>query len=136
MTKWLWQLKWALVFAIFAAPVFALWSFNDSNRIQYLLTQGDDILARVDGARVHHRRGGSDYALKLAWADEEGIAHRATVHISSAYAASIIDGDAVTIDQERIRYLPGTVGRIPHSTTRRWPSRSSCRACRRKCEQR
>src|SRR5262245_13336774 len=111
MTKWLWQLKWALVFAIFAAPVFALWSFNDSNRIQYLLTQGDDILARVDGARVHHRRGGSDYALKLAWADEEGIAHRATVHISTAYATSIIDGDAVTIDQERIRYLPGTVGR-------------------------
>src|SRR5262245_21720156 len=111
MTKWLWQLKWALVFAIFAGPAFAYWSYNDSHRIEYLLTQGDDILARVDGARVIHRGAGSDYALKLAWADEEGVAHRETIRISDTYAASVIEGDAVTIEQERIRYLPAAMGR-------------------------
>jgi hypothetical protein len=106
MTRWLWQLKWALVIAIFAGPAFAYWSYNDSNRIQRIMTNGAELTATVHGGTVNRgRRGSVDYALDLSWASAQGETLRRSVDISDAFAERIILNDAVMIDQVQVKYL-------------------------------
>jgi hypothetical protein len=106
MTKWLWQLKWALVIAIFAGPAFSYYSFNESKRIQRIITDGVETTAAVDGGAVtRRRRGQADYTLNVHWRDAKGAVHSQTLDISDAFAERIIVDDQVTIDQTRIKYL-------------------------------
>lgn len=106
MTKWLWQLKWALVLAIFAGPAFAYFSYKNEQRIDHVLREGAPFTALVTGGMVErHRRGADEYKLELTWPGENGEPHTQMLDISSAYAAEIFQGDYVMIDTAEIRYL-------------------------------
>jgi len=107
MTKWLWQLKWAFVIAIFAGPALAYFEHQDSQRIQRIVAQGVEVDARIDEALVHHHRRGSDtYELRLSFDGPDGARYSEYVDISSAYADRIlIGGDAAVVDHTQIKYL-------------------------------
>lgn len=105
MAQWLWQLKWALVAAIFIGPVWAYFSYKDSQRIEHVMHDGAAYVATVrEGYVQHHRRGPDEYSLQLVWSDESGFQAQ-TVHISSAFADQVFQGDQVVIETAEIRYL-------------------------------
>jgi hypothetical protein len=105
--RWLNNLKWALVIAIFAGPAIAYFSYQDQQRVQRIMTNGAEITAFVAGGTEERgRRGRRDYSLDLVWTDANGAEQSRTVDVSDAYAESIIVGDAITIDTAQIRYLP------------------------------
>ena len=105
--RWLSNLKWALVIAIFAGPAIAYFSYTDQQRIQHIMADGAELTALVTGGEIEEgRRGRVDYKLDLTWVDAEGATQTRTVDVSDAYAESIIAGDALTIDQVQIKYLP------------------------------
>jgi hypothetical protein len=111
MTRWLWQLKWALVIAIFAGPALAYWGYTESNRIQRIAADGVEITAVVNGGIVHHGRYGSvDYSLELSWVDAQGARLDRSIDISGDYAERIIHNDAVMIDHVQIKYLAAESG--------------------------
>lgn len=106
MTKWLWQLKWALVIAIIAGPAFAYFSNKNEQRIDHVLREGEPFTATVTGGVVErHRRRADEYKLELTWPDEDGQQHTQVLDISSSYAREIFQGDYVMIDTAEIRYL-------------------------------
>jgi hypothetical protein len=106
MTKWLWQLKWALVIAIFAGPAFAYFSYKDTQRIEHVLREGAPFTALVTGGMVErHRRGADEYKLELTWPDANGAPHTQMLDISSSYASRVFQGEYVVIDTAEIRYL-------------------------------
>ena len=105
MAQWLWQLKWALVIAIVAGPVWAYFQYQEGQRLQRIMTQGAEFVAQVDGVQVErHRRSGTTYKLELSWQTESG-AHSATLPISGQFAERIIVNDAVNLDQTTLKYL-------------------------------
>jgi hypothetical protein len=105
--RWLNNLKWALVIAIFAGPAIAYFSYTDQQRIQRVMTNGAEITAFVNGGSERRgRRGRVDYSLDLIWADANGAPQSHSVDVSDAYAESIIVGDAIMIETTQIRYLP------------------------------
>src|ERR1700754_1461955 len=98
MTKWLWQLKWALVIAIFAGPAFAYFSYKNEQRIAHVLRDGTPFEAVVTGGMVErHRRGPDEYKLELMWPDANGAPHTETLNISSSYASEVFQGDYVML---------------------------------------
>jgi hypothetical protein len=108
MTRWLWQLKWALVIAIFAGPAISYFSYNDQQRIQRIMSNGAELTALVSGGHVERgRRGSVDYSLDLSWVDAEGATISRSIDVSDAYAESIILNDAIMIDHTQIKYLAG-----------------------------
>ncbi|MBC7770480.1 MAG: hypothetical protein H7124_16995 [Phycisphaerales bacterium] len=110
MTKWFWQLKWALVIAIFAGPAFAYWSYQTANRIERVMTGGAEYTALVTGGVIERgRRGRRSYGLEVNWVDADGATHNDSVDISSAYAAQVFTDDFVMIETAELRYLPSEV---------------------------
>lgn len=104
--RWLNNLKWALVLAIFAGPAIAYFSYQDQQRIQRVMANGAEITAFVAGGTEERgRRGSRSYSLDLMWLDASGAEQSRTVDVSDAYAQSIISGDAITVDTTQIRYL-------------------------------
>jgi hypothetical protein len=104
--RWLNNLKWALVIAIFAGPAIAYFSYQDQQRIQRVMTSGAEITAFVAGGTEERgRRGRRDYSLDLLWIDANGAEQSRTVDVSDAYAASIIVDDAIMIETTQIKYL-------------------------------
>jgi hypothetical protein len=104
--RWLNNLKWALVIAIFAGPAIAYFSYQDQQRIQRVMTNGAEITAFVAGGTEERgRRGRRDYSLDLLWIDANGAEQSRTVDVSDAYAASIIVDDAIMIETTQIKYL-------------------------------
>jgi hypothetical protein len=105
--RWLSNLKWALVIAIFAGPAIAYFSYTDQQRIERIMADGADITALVNGGREERgRRGRVDYSLDLTWPDANGAPQSHSVDVSDAYAESIIVGDAIMIESAQIKYLP------------------------------
>ena len=104
--RWLNNLKWALVIAIFAGPAIAYFSYQDQQRIQRVMANGAEITAFVAGGTEQRgRRGRRDYSLDLVWPDANGEPVQHTVDVSDAYAQSIIVGDSISIETTQIRYL-------------------------------
>ncbi|HYD73100.1 MAG TPA: hypothetical protein VEF55_08180 [Candidatus Binatia bacterium] len=104
--RWLNNLKWALVLAIFAGPAIAYSSYQDQQRIQRVMANGAEITAFVaGGAEERGRRGRRSYSLDLVWPDANGAPQSHTVDVSDAYAQSIIVGDTITIETTQIKYL-------------------------------
>ena len=104
--RWLNNLKWALVLAIFAGPAIAYFSYQDQQRIQRVMASGAEITAFVaGGTESRGRRGSRSYSLDLIWTDASGAEQSRTVDVSDAYAESIIVGDAITIETTQIKYL-------------------------------
>jgi hypothetical protein len=104
--RWLNNLKWALVIAIFAGPAIAYFSYQAQQRIQRVMANGLEITAFVAGGTEERgRRGRRSYSLDLIWQDASGAEQSRTVDVSDAYAQSIIVGDAIAIDTTQIRYL-------------------------------
>jgi hypothetical protein len=107
MTRWLWQLKWALVIAIFAGPAIAYFSFTDAQRVERVMANGTPFTAAVVGGTIERgRRGARSYNLELGWVDAEGAPHHDNLDISSDYANQIFVDDYITIETAEIRYLP------------------------------
>ncbi len=104
--RWLNNLKWALVLAIFAGPAIAYFSYTDQQRIQRIMGNGAELTALITGGEVAEgRRGSVRYTLDLTWTDAEGATLTRSIDVSDAYAESVIAGDALTIDQAQIKYL-------------------------------
>jgi hypothetical protein len=104
--RWLNNLKWALVLAIFAGPAIAYFSYQDQQRVQRVMANGAEITAFVAGGTEERgRRGRRNYSLDLVWTDANGAPQSRSVGVSDAYAQSIIVADAITIETTQIRYL-------------------------------
>lgn len=106
MAKWLWQLKWFFVIAIFAGPVLAYFQYQDSQRIQRIMANGAAIEAHVDELQVQRSRRSDSYSLTLSFVSPHGTSMRQHVDVTGAFARSITVGDAINIQTTRIRYLP------------------------------
>ena len=75
MTKWLWQLKWALVIAIFAGPAFAYYSYKNEQRINHVLREGAPP-ARIEvSARIGITQA-ADWPLRFYDADSRAVSVR------------------------------------------------------------
>jgi hypothetical protein len=104
--RWLNNLKWALVLAIFAGPAVAYFTWTEANAIRHVVADGVRADAVVDGGMVRSgRRSGRSYTLHAIWQTEAG--QRAEdVKISTTFADQIILDDAIMIDAVSLLYLP------------------------------
>lgn len=110
MAQWLWQVKWVLVFAIFAGPAWAYFSYKDMQRIEHVMHDGKPYVAEVRRGYVqYHRRGPDEYHLQLVWADEHGFKAQ-TARVSTSYGERVFNGDQVRIETAEIRYLASETG--------------------------
>lgn len=106
MTKWLWQLKWLFVIAIFAGPILAFFEHQDSQRIQRIMANGAALEARVDELRVQHNRRSDSYTLALTFVGPDGTSTRQLVDVTGSFAESITVGEGISIQTTQIKYLP------------------------------
>lgn len=107
MSKWLWQLKWALAIAIIAGPALAYYSYNKGNVIRDVLAHG--VAARGAVVRVDtqtHRRGGTTYTMRTGWLDAAEAPHAGDIPISEAMAQRVVVNNELIIDHTTIKYLP------------------------------
>jgi hypothetical protein len=111
MERWFWQLKWALVIAIVAGPVFAYFSYTTATRIERVMASGVEYTAAVTGGVVERGRRGTvrAYKLQLGWVDGDGAPHADSLKISSTYAHQIFVDDYVTLETAQVRYLPSEI---------------------------
>ncbi len=108
IAKWLNNLKWALVLAIFAGPAFAYFSYTEAQAIKQVLADGVETTAVVDGATSESgRRRGTTYTIHAVWADEGGGRHAADLDISSEFAGQVIQGEYIVIEAVQVKYVPG-----------------------------
>jgi hypothetical protein len=104
--RWLNNLKWALVLAIFAGPAVAYFSYTEANDIRRVMAEGVRAEAFIDGGEVRSgRRRGTSYTLHGIWA-VDGAERSASFPISTALAEQIIVDDTLMIDTLAIQYLP------------------------------
>jgi hypothetical protein len=104
MTRWLWQLKWALVAAIFAGPALSYFSWKETQRMERVLASGQEYTAAVIGAEERRgRRGSRSYTLDVVWNDAAGAPHEEHIPISVDYADSIIQGDSIDLAEVHLR---------------------------------
>lgn len=104
--RWLNNLKWALVLAIFAGPVIAYFGYTEGNAIRRVMAEGVRAEAFVDGGTVRSgRRSGRSYSVHAIWETETG--QRAEdIPITSTLANRIIVDDLLMIETLAIQYLP------------------------------
>jgi hypothetical protein len=107
LAKWLSNLKWALVLAIFAGPGFAYWSFTEAQTLKRVMAEGVEATAIVDGGEsTSGRRRATTYKIHAIWADQAGAERAENITISSEYAGKIIQDDFLTIESVVVKYLP------------------------------
>lgn len=107
LAKWLSNLKWALVLAIFAGPAFAYFSYTEAQAIKLVADEGVEATAVVDGGESRSgRRSGTSYTIHAIWTGEGGVERAEDIDISSEYADTIIDGDYLLIETVVVKYLP------------------------------
>jgi hypothetical protein len=105
--KWLSNLKWALVIAIFAGPAFAYWSYTEAQTLKRVVAEGAETPAIIDGGESRSgRRSGTTYKLHAIWTDAAGAEHAENITISSEYAGKVIEDDFLLIDEAVVKYLP------------------------------
>lgn len=107
LAKWLSNLKWALVIAIFAGPGFAYWSYTEAQTLKRVMAEGVEATAIVDGGEIRSgRRSGTSYKLHAIWTDEAGAERAENITISSEYASKVIDeDDYLIIESVGVKYL-------------------------------
>jgi hypothetical protein len=108
MLAWLMdKVRWLLLLAAVGGPALAYFSWADAARIRDVETNGVEATALIEGAtRTQRRRGGTSYALDLAWKDAKGGVRKAEkVSVSRSFADQIIRNDKLTRNSLRIKYL-------------------------------
>jgi hypothetical protein len=106
LAKWLSNLKWALVIAIFAGPAFAYWSYTEAQTLKRVMAEGVEATAVVDGGEVRSgRRSGTSYKIHAIWTDAAGAERAEDISISSEYAGKVIEGDFLVVDSVVVKYL-------------------------------
>ena len=107
LARWLSNLKWALVIAIFAGPAFAYWSYTEAQTTKRIMADGVEATAVVDGGEIRSgRRSGTSYKIHAVWTDQAGAERAENISISSEYAHKIIDGeDYLLIESVVVKYL-------------------------------
>jgi hypothetical protein len=107
LAKWLSNLKWALVLAIFAGPGFAYWSFTEAQTTKRIMAEGVEATAVVDGGEIRSgRRSGTSYKIHAIWTDAAGAERAENIPISSEYAGKILDEeDYLLIESVVVKYL-------------------------------
>jgi len=107
LAKWLSNLKWALVIAIFAGPAIAYFSYTEAQTFKRIAAEGVEATAVVDGGESRSgRRSGTTYKIHAIWTDAKGAERAENIEVSSEYAHSIIEGDYLTVDSVNVKYLP------------------------------
>jgi hypothetical protein len=101
------KVRWLLLIAAVGGPALAYFSWSDAERIRDVETNGVEAVALIEGAtRTQRRRGGTSYALDLAWKDGKGGVRKAEkVSVSRTFADQIIRNDKLTRNSLRIKYL-------------------------------
>jgi hypothetical protein len=108
LAKWLSNIKWALVLAIFAGPAFAYFSYTEVQAIKRVADGGVEATAIVDGGESRSgRRSGTSYTIHAIWTGEGNIERAEDLDISSEYAGRIIEDDYLLIETVVVKYLPG-----------------------------
>jgi hypothetical protein len=106
LARWLSNLKWALVIAIFAGPGFAFWSFTEAQTLKRVMADGAEATAIVEGGEsTSGRRRGTTYKIHAIWTDQAGAERAESITISSEYAGKIIEDDFLMIDSVVVKYL-------------------------------
>lgn len=106
--RWLSNLKWALVIAIFAGPAFAYYSYTQVQLTKRILAEGVETTAVIDGGESRSgRRSGTTYKIHAIWTPDGGMERAENITVSSEFAHAIIDGEYLTIEEAQIKYLPG-----------------------------
>lgn len=107
LAKWLSNIKWALVLAIFAGPAFAYWSYTEAQTAKRIIADGVEATAVVDGGEIRSgRRSGTSYKIHAIWTDQAGAERAENISISSEYAGKIIDeDDFLLIESVVVKYL-------------------------------
>jgi hypothetical protein len=107
MANWLSQWKWALVIAIFAGPAFAYWSYTEGQTYKRIMAEGVETTATIDGGESTTRRGvTTSTKINAVWQTAGNVERKEAIEVSSEYAKKIIDGDYLTIEEAKIKYLP------------------------------
>jgi hypothetical protein len=101
------KVRWLLLIAAVGGPALAYFSWSDAERIRDVETNGVETTAVIEGAtRTQRRRGGTSYALDLAWKDGKGGVRKAEkVGVSRAFADQLVKNDRLTRNALRIKYL-------------------------------
>ncbi|MEN5083402.1 DUF3592 domain-containing protein [Bosea sp. TWI1241] len=107
------KIKWLLLIAALGGPVVAFMSWQDGQRVRKIAKDGVEAVASVESAtRTKRRRGGTSYAIDLAWKDAGGASRTAEkISISQDYARRIIVGDTIRVATVPIKYLPDEPGK-------------------------
>ena len=108
MLEWIkGKLKWLVVAAALAGPVFAFIGWTDIDRVNDIVAKGVEGDARITGAvRKKGRRSGTNYYVDLAWKDAKGADQTAQeVRVSNAMAGRLFRDDRIVVDRVRITYL-------------------------------
>jgi hypothetical protein len=104
--RWLSNLRWALLIAIFAGPGFAYFTYTEAQTLKRVMAEGVEATATVAGGESRSgRRSGTTYKIQVVWTDQAGAERAETIAISSDYAATIIEGEFLTVDSVIIKYL-------------------------------
>lgn len=107
LAKWLSNLKWALVLAIFAGPGFAYWSYTEAQTLKRVMAEGVEATAIVDGGEsTSGRRRATTYKIHAIWTDQAGAERAENITISSEYAGRIIQDDFLMIESVVVKYMP------------------------------
>jgi len=108
LAKWLSNIKWLLLIAIFAGPAFAYWSYTEAQTTKRIMSEGVEATAVVDGGEIRSgRRSGTSYKIHAVWTDPAGAERAENISISSEYAHKIIDeDDYLLIESAVVKYLP------------------------------
>ncbi|MDR6870678.1 hypothetical protein J2Y55_001678 [Bosea sp. BE125] len=107
------KIKWLLLIAAVGGPVIAYMSWADGERVKHVAAQGIETQASIESAtRTKRRRGGTSYAVDLAWKDAKGEERKAEkVAVSLGFANQIIRAEKIVADTVWIKYLPDEPGK-------------------------
>jgi len=101
------KVRWLFIVAAVGGPVAAYFGWADTRRLSDVEANGVEAVALIEGAtRTQGRRGGTSYALNLAWKDAKcGVRKAEKVSVSREFADQIIRYDQIVRPSVRIKYM-------------------------------
>jgi hypothetical protein len=100
------SLKWLLVIAMVAGPLYACWTYSEAQTFKHVMADGVEADARVDrGEASTGGRSASSYKIHAIWTDNTGAEREESIEISPSYASRIIGEGFILIDSVNVKYL-------------------------------
>lgn len=92
--------------AIAVGVLLAAWGGWDLASSRYVIANGVEATAQIDGATRKHGRSGDSYTVNLVWRGAGGE-HRADgVSVTEGFILPLIDGKTIESKSLRIKYVP------------------------------